>query len=220
MPDAIVLIPARMASTRLPGKPLADIDGVPMIVHVLRRAQAAAIGEVVVATDSEAVAGGGGKSRRPRGHDAQRSRVRLGPHLRGARSARPGAPHRHRGQRAGRPADHRRPATSAPRSSRSPTRGRHRDACRRHHRSGRAHQSECRQGVGLAGRARPAARAQLHPRRRDRRRPALSPHRALRLSPRRAGTIRQAAAVGQRATRKARAVARARRRHAHRRRDR
>ena len=56
MPDAIILIPARMASTRLPGKPLADIAGEPMIVHVLRRAQAARIGEAVVATDSEAVA--------------------------------------------------------------------------------------------------------------------------------------------------------------------
>src|SRR5215471_2963073 len=56
MPDTIVLIPARLASTRLPGKPLADLNGVPMIVHVFRRAHAAAIGEVVVATDSEAVA--------------------------------------------------------------------------------------------------------------------------------------------------------------------
>ena len=56
MPHALVLIPARMASTRLPGKPLADIAGLPMIVHVLRRAQAAQIGEAVVATDSEAVA--------------------------------------------------------------------------------------------------------------------------------------------------------------------
>lgn len=56
MPDAIILIPARMASTRLPGKPLADIAGLPMIVHVLRRAQTAKIGEAVVATDSEAVA--------------------------------------------------------------------------------------------------------------------------------------------------------------------
>jgi 3-deoxy-manno-octulosonate cytidylyltransferase (CMP-KDO synthetase) len=44
-----------MASTRLPGKPLADIAGLPMIVHVLRRAQEARTGEVVVATDSEAV---------------------------------------------------------------------------------------------------------------------------------------------------------------------
>ena len=52
MADVLILIPARMASTRLPGKPLADIAGEPMIVHVLRRAQAPAIGPVVVATDS------------------------------------------------------------------------------------------------------------------------------------------------------------------------
>jgi len=56
MPNAIILIPARLASTRLPGKPLADLHGIPMIVHVLRRAEAARIGEAVVATDSEAVA--------------------------------------------------------------------------------------------------------------------------------------------------------------------
>src|SRR5690242_21931685 len=56
MPDAIILIPARLASTRLPGKPLADLNGMPMIVHVLRRAAAAHIGEAIVATDSEAVA--------------------------------------------------------------------------------------------------------------------------------------------------------------------
>ncbi len=55
MPNTIILIPARMASTRLPGKPLVDIAGLPMIVHVLRRAQAAKIGEAVVATDSEAI---------------------------------------------------------------------------------------------------------------------------------------------------------------------
>jgi 3-deoxy-manno-octulosonate cytidylyltransferase (CMP-KDO synthetase) len=55
MTDILVLIPARMASTRLPGKPLADIAGKPMIVHVLRRAEAAAIGPVVVATDSPEV---------------------------------------------------------------------------------------------------------------------------------------------------------------------
>ena len=55
MPHAIVLIPARMAATRLPGKPLADIAGKPLIVHVLRRALAARIGDVVVATDAEAV---------------------------------------------------------------------------------------------------------------------------------------------------------------------
>jgi 3-deoxy-manno-octulosonate cytidylyltransferase (CMP-KDO synthetase) len=56
MADVLIVIPARMAATRLPGKPLADIGGAPLIVHVLRRAQAAAIGPVVVATDSEAVA--------------------------------------------------------------------------------------------------------------------------------------------------------------------
>lgn len=56
MSETLILIPARMASTRLPGKPLADIAGVPMIVHVLRRAEAARIGEAVIATDSEAVA--------------------------------------------------------------------------------------------------------------------------------------------------------------------
>jgi 3-deoxy-manno-octulosonate cytidylyltransferase (CMP-KDO synthetase) len=55
MSDVLVLIPARLAATRLPGKPLLDINGAPMIVHVVRRAQAAGIGEVVVATDSEPV---------------------------------------------------------------------------------------------------------------------------------------------------------------------
>jgi 3-deoxy-manno-octulosonate cytidylyltransferase (CMP-KDO synthetase) len=54
--DALVLIPARMASSRFPGKPLADIAGEPMIVHVLRQAEAAEVGPVVVATDSEAIA--------------------------------------------------------------------------------------------------------------------------------------------------------------------
>ena len=52
----LVLIPARMASTRLPGKPLADIAGVPLIVHVLHRAQAAGIGRVAVATDTPEIA--------------------------------------------------------------------------------------------------------------------------------------------------------------------
>ncbi len=54
--DVLILIPARMASTRLPGKPLADIAGLPMIVHVLRRAEAANVGTVAVATDSQAIA--------------------------------------------------------------------------------------------------------------------------------------------------------------------
>jgi 3-deoxy-manno-octulosonate cytidylyltransferase (CMP-KDO synthetase) len=56
MSEPIILIPARMASTRLPGKPLADIAGEPMIVHVWRRAREADLGPVVVATDSPAIA--------------------------------------------------------------------------------------------------------------------------------------------------------------------
>jgi 3-deoxy-manno-octulosonate cytidylyltransferase (CMP-KDO synthetase) len=56
MSDILVMIPARMAATRLPGKPLAEIAGVPMIVQVMRRAAAAAIGPAVVATDSAEIA--------------------------------------------------------------------------------------------------------------------------------------------------------------------
>ena len=52
----LVLIPARMAATRLPGKPMLDIAGLPMIVHVLRRAEAADIGRVAVATDTPEIA--------------------------------------------------------------------------------------------------------------------------------------------------------------------
>jgi len=52
----IVLIPARLAATRLPGKPLADIAGLPMIVHVLRRALEAAVGPVVVACGDPEIA--------------------------------------------------------------------------------------------------------------------------------------------------------------------
>ena len=47
--NPIIIIPARLAATRLPGKPLADIHGQPMIVHVLRRAEAAGLGPVAVA---------------------------------------------------------------------------------------------------------------------------------------------------------------------------
>ena len=64
--NPLILIPSRLASTRLPNKPLADIGGVPMIVHVLRRALEADLGRVVVATDSQcivdAVEQGGGSA--------------------------------------------------------------------------------------------------------------------------------------------------------------
>ncbi|ALK10540.1 3-deoxy-manno-octulosonate cytidylyltransferase [Blastochloris viridis] len=52
----VLLVPARFASTRLPGKPLADINGRPMIAHVVDRAREAMLGEVVVATDDDAIA--------------------------------------------------------------------------------------------------------------------------------------------------------------------
>jgi 3-deoxy-manno-octulosonate cytidylyltransferase (CMP-KDO synthetase) len=52
----IILIPARMASTRLPGKPLADIGGKAMIVRVAEQAMAAEIGRAVVCTDTQSVA--------------------------------------------------------------------------------------------------------------------------------------------------------------------
>src|SRR5947208_16215558 len=54
--DILILIPARMASARLPGKPLADIGGLPMVVCVMRRAEEAAVGPVMVATDSPEIA--------------------------------------------------------------------------------------------------------------------------------------------------------------------
>lgn len=64
--DVVILIPARLAASRLPGKPLADIAGRPMIAHVLARAQEAGLGPVVVATDSEdisaAVEAAGGRA--------------------------------------------------------------------------------------------------------------------------------------------------------------
>jgi 3-deoxy-manno-octulosonate cytidylyltransferase (CMP-KDO synthetase) len=66
MASVQILIPARMAATRLPGKPLADINGEPMIVHVWRRAMEADVGPVAVATDdagiAEAVRGAGGEA--------------------------------------------------------------------------------------------------------------------------------------------------------------
>lgn len=56
MPNPIVIIPARLASQRLPGKALAEIAGKPMIVHVAERARAAAVGPVWVATDAPEIA--------------------------------------------------------------------------------------------------------------------------------------------------------------------
>ena len=70
--DVLILIPARMASARLPGKPLVDIGGRPMIVRVMRRAEEAAVGPVMVATDSaeiaDAVTAAGGRAIMTRSH--------------------------------------------------------------------------------------------------------------------------------------------------------
>jgi 3-deoxy-manno-octulosonate cytidylyltransferase (CMP-KDO synthetase) len=70
--DIVAIIPARYASTRFPGKPLAELDGRPMIEHVYRRAQAwPAVSRVIVATDdlriATTVTGFGGHVRLTRG---------------------------------------------------------------------------------------------------------------------------------------------------------
>jgi 3-deoxy-manno-octulosonate cytidylyltransferase (CMP-KDO synthetase) len=57
MPRTLIVIPARMSASRLPGKPMVDIGGEPMIAHVWRRAVEADIGRVVVATDADEVVG-------------------------------------------------------------------------------------------------------------------------------------------------------------------
>ncbi len=71
--NTIVIIPARMASTRLPGKPLADIHGVPMIVEVWKRAIAANIGHVLVAAAENQIA----EAIRAAGGDAMTTEPRL-----------------------------------------------------------------------------------------------------------------------------------------------
>lgn len=55
MTNTLILIPARMASTRLPDKPMAEINGLPMICQVIDRAREADIGEPIVATDSQEI---------------------------------------------------------------------------------------------------------------------------------------------------------------------
>ncbi|MFV0298680.1 MAG: 3-deoxy-manno-octulosonate cytidylyltransferase [Hyphomicrobiaceae bacterium] len=54
-PQILVVVPARMQASRLPGKPMADICGHPMIVHVWKRAVESGVGRVVVATDAEEI---------------------------------------------------------------------------------------------------------------------------------------------------------------------
>ena len=166
-----------------------------MIVHVLRRAEAG-IGRVVVATDTPEIARRRDVAMAACGDDPPRPRLRLGPDLRGADGARSRGRRRHRRQRPGRPADASRrrhlrdgcrrspirrstsprwpPRSTATRNG--PTRTSSRSSARRSARGG------CARSISPAP-PRPGARA------------ALSPHRPLRLSPRRAGALRRAAAL-------------------------
>ena len=96
-----VLIPARYASTRLPGKPLADIAGKPMVVRVAERAQRSGAARVVVATDDERIARRRRGARHRRVPDARRPSDRHRPPRRGRARAR-ARRRRDRRQRAGR----------------------------------------------------------------------------------------------------------------------
>ena len=193
-PRILVLIPARMAATRLPGKPLLDIGGLPMIVHVLRRAEEAKIGRVAVATDTPeiaaAVKAAGGevvmtRADHPSGsdriHEAMRTidpdgRAEIVVNLQGDF---PTINARHHPRRAA--------------AARRPRR-RHRDAGLADPYRGRGPGPQRGEGGRLADRPEPAPCALFHPRHGALwRRPALPPHRPLRLPPRRAGTVRGAA---------------------------
>ncbi len=55
MSNTIILIPSRMSAERLPGKPLLEVNGLPIICHVVKKAQETQIGEVVVATEDEEI---------------------------------------------------------------------------------------------------------------------------------------------------------------------
>ena len=145
MQRTLIVIPARMQSTRLPGKPMADIAGEPMIVHVWRRAMAAETGRVVVATDTEeivaAVRKAGGEAVMTRADHASGSdrvfeavnhvdpegEFEIIVNLQGDLPTLE-------------------PASSALVSRPLQDRGRHRHDCRRDHRRGRAHQPERGQG--------------------------------------------------------------------------
>ena len=209
-PRILVLIPARMAATRLPGKPLLDIGGLPMIVHVLRRAEEAKIGRVAVATDTPeiaaAVKAAGGevvmtRADHPSGsdriHEAMRTidpegRAEIVVNLQGdfptinpdiIRAALPPL------------AD---PAVDIA------------TLASQIHTEEEDLAPSVVKAVGSPIGGEPAPRALFHPRHRAPwRRPALPPHRPLRLPPRRAGTVRGAAPVAIGAAGEARAAPRA-----------
>jgi len=55
MTKTLILIPSRMAATRMPGKPLLKINNLSRVSHVFKRAEEANIGEVVVATENQEI---------------------------------------------------------------------------------------------------------------------------------------------------------------------
>ena len=220
--DVLILIPARMASTRLPGKPLADIAGLPMIVQVLRRAEAARLGPVVVACDDETIATAvekaGGRAimtraDHPSGSDRifealgvvdPEGRAKIVVNVQGDLPTLA-------------PAD----IAAALTPLDDPAVDIATLAAEIKKPEERANPNVVKV-VGHADLARDDLRALYFTRATAPvgRRAALSSHRALRLSPRRAGTLRQAAALAARAAREAGAASRAGGRHAHRRDDR
>ena len=179
-----------MASTRLPGKPLADIAGLPMIVQVLRRAQAARLGPVVVACDDETIATAvekaGGRAMMTRGdHPSGSDRI-----FEALGVVDPERRARHRRQRAGRSADSR-PPTSRRRWSRStiPRSISQRSPPKSRNAAERTNPNVVKvvgTPVGPAACTRSISPAPPRPRRRS----ALPSHRALRLSPGGAGAVR------------------------------
>ena len=225
MPSNLLVIPARLNATRLPGKPLAEIAGEPMIVHVWRRAVEADCGPVVVVTDApaicEVVKAAGGEALMTRAdHLSGSDRVfeaveKLDPdgrldiivNLQGdLPTLEPGLV---------------RACLGALRDPRADIGTIAAKIVREEERTDpnvvKVVGSPLNSGSGLralyrfAGRAGPAARALFHPRHRALGRgPALSSYRPLRLSARGALALRFAAAVAARNSRKARAAAGAR----------
>ena len=196
MANPIVLIPARMNATRLPGKPLADIHGAPMIVHVWRRAVEADIGPVWVATDDrrvmEAVASAGGKAIMTRAdHPSGSDRIFEALGLVDADGAHDVVVNVQGDLPTIEPSIVR-ACLSAPRR----TRGRHRDARDADHARAGEGRSQRRQDCRVRTRSGAAESALFHPRARSLGRGApLASHRSLRLSPRRASAIRRLAPV-------------------------
>ncbi len=193
--NTLVLIPARMAATRLPGKPLIDIHGEPMIVHVLRRAQEAAIGEVVVATDSEAVAtavekAGGRAVMTSVDHPSGSDRIH--------EALLDLDPERRIGMVVNVQGDLPTIDPAAIKAALGPLKDKDVDIATLAaviKTDAEANQPERRESHRGRDCARSPACPHLYASQRDRRRAALSPHRALRVPARNAGEVRQAAAI-------------------------